>query len=126
MKKYKVIIADDIPDVRLILSEMISDFCSECIEAENGDEAVDALKNNPDTDLLLTDIEMPEMNGFELTEYIRSEMPAPLCDIPIIAITSYESPEFMERCGKIGINDVLTKPYSAVQAIKILEKYGGR
>ena len=122
MKKYKILIADDIPAIRMILSEMLEDVCSECIEAENGEEVIKAVEKNDDIDIIFTDIEMPEVNGFELTEHIR-HLDNVKSEIPIIAVTSYKSPSFSQRCQEIGFTHVLAKPYTEIEVKTIIERF---
>ncbi len=70
MKKLKILIVDDIFTNRLLLSELIKTLDHESLQAENGQEAIDHLKNE-EVDLVLMDIEMPVMNGLETCEFIR-------------------------------------------------------
>lgn len=122
MKKHKILIADDIPAIRLILREMIEDLCSECIEAENGEEVIKAVEENDNIDLIFTDIEMPEVNGFELTEHIR-DLDNKKSEIPIIAVTSYKSPSFSQRCEETGFSHVLAKPYTEIEVRDIIKRF---
>lgn len=93
--------------------------------AENGKIAVDILKSNP-IDLVVTDLKMPEMDGFELIVHINSEYP----DIPVIVMTAFGTPQIEEKLKKSGMLRMLEKPVDfdeLTQAIlKCLdEKYKG-
>ena len=82
----RVLVVEDQEDSRQIIRDMLSATDYEIIEAENGEEALAAVaKQRPD--LILMDIQMPIMDGYEATRRIKAD-PA-LCVIPIIAITSY-------------------------------------
>ena len=74
--------------------------------AENGKVAIEKLQTNS-YDIILMDLKMPEMDGFEATEYIRNTMNS---KIPIIALTADVTVEDLKRCKAIGMNDHLAKP----------------
>ncbi|MBD0343415.1 MAG: response regulator, partial [Coleofasciculus sp. Co-bin14] len=88
--------------------------------ARNGVEAVQQAKQHK-PDLILMDIQMPEMDGLEATYRIRSE--ADLAAIPIIAITALAMPGDRERCLAAGAVDYLTKPVSLKQLVNIIEQH---
>ncbi|HEV8084024.1 MAG TPA: PAS domain S-box protein [Chitinophagaceae bacterium] len=76
--------------------------------ANNGLEAISYLKRNPHYDLIIMDLQMPEMDGYEATKYIRSDMNL---SIPIIAMTASALKGEKEKCLAIGMNDYLSKPF---------------
>ena len=76
--------------------------------ANNGLEAVSYLKRNPHYDLIIMDLQMPEMDGYEATKYIRNEMNL---SVPIIAMTASALKGEKEKCMAIGMNDYLSKPF---------------
>lgn len=71
LRKLKILIVDDNDSLRMILGEIVKKFSKDVLFASNGIEALSAMKNNPDTDLILMDFFMPEMNGYEATKQIR-------------------------------------------------------
>lgn len=75
--------------------------------AENGIKGLELLRNNS-YDLILMDIQMPEMDGYETTRIIRDEMKL---NLPIIAITAHSTENEKEKCLKIGMNECLSKPF---------------
>src|SRR5690606_1019723 len=75
--------------------------------AENGIKGLELLRNNS-YDLILMDIQMPEMDGYETTRIIRNEMKL---NLPIIAITAHSTENEKEKCLKIGMNECLSKPF---------------
>lgn len=79
--------------------------------ANNGKEAL-AMLNSQKYDLILMDVQMPEMNGYELTQMIRSTLPDPVNRIPVIALTAYASVQEKEKALLLGMTDYITKPYS--------------
>jgi CheY-like chemotaxis protein len=88
--------------------------------ARNGVEAVQQAKQHK-PDLILMDIQMPEMDGLEATYRIRCE--PDLAAIPIIAITALAMPGDRERCLAAGAVDYLTKPVSLKQLVNIIEQH---
>ena len=74
--------------------------------AGNGKIAIEKLQKNP-YDIILMDLQMPEMNGFEATKYIRTIMNS---QIPIIALTADVTTVDLEKCKAVGMNDYISKP----------------
>lgn len=87
------------------------------IRAENGVEAVECLSNHPEVSLVLMDIKMPIMDGFEATRQIRKFMPA----IPIIALTAHVTTEDENLAISSGCNEYVTKPVSKTKLLEIIE-----
>ncbi|MEO5570958.1 MAG: two-component regulator propeller domain-containing protein [Bacteroidia bacterium] len=77
--------------------------------AENGKIAIEKLKNNH-YDLILMDVQMPELDGLEATKIIRSQFPAPVNQIPILAMTAGALKSETHKCIASGMNDFITKP----------------
>lgn len=119
----KVLIVDDILVNRLLLKEILKTFPDTVIkDAENGKDAIEKIISN-EFDIVLMDIEMPVMNGLEATQYIRTKLESPKCDIPIIAITAHNPNNFIHMYSKVGFNDIMIKPYSIEKIKKILNQY---
>lgn len=111
MKKYNVLIVDDILMNRILLKEVLQEFANDIKEAENGMQALEIIRSNG-IDIIFMDIEMPKMNGLEATQRIRKEMPSPINTTPIIALTAHNPLDFFEDFSTVGFNDIITKPYS--------------
>ena len=111
MRKQRILIADDSEMNRSILADMLGDEF-EILEAENGVEAVSALqKYRTEIDLVLLDIVMPEMDGFEvLTVMNRNSW---IQDIPVIMISAETAPSHVERAYSLGVTDFITRPFNA-------------
>lgn len=106
IKKVKVLVVEDIALNQLLMKTLLDDFGFERDIAANGKIAIEKLKTN-EYDVILMDLQMPEMNGFEATEYIRNTMKLTL---PIIALTADVTTADLEKCTKVGMNDYLAKP----------------
>jgi CheY-like chemotaxis protein len=79
--------------------------------AENGLIAIELLNKNI-YDIILMDIQMPQLNGYETTEIIRKQMPEPVCSIPILAQTANVMKSEMDKCFEVGMNDYISKPFA--------------
>lgn len=89
------------------------------IHVTNGQEAIKICRSNSNLDLILMDIRLPEMSGYETTENIRAFNPT----IPIIAQTGHEAEEDLQKCLNAGCNDYMRKPIITEQLIKVLHTY---
>lgn len=116
MANMKILVVDDIYTNRYLLSELIKLTGNEAILAENGEEAIEILKEE-EIQMVFMDIEMPVMNGIETTQYIRNKMPPPLNVIPIIALTAHNPELFFDDYSDVGFDELITKPY-LVEKIK--------
>ena len=106
IKNIKVLVVEDIALNQLLMKTLLDDFGFDRDIAENGKIAIEKLKNK-DYDIILMDLQMPEMNGFEATEYIRNTMNS---NIPIIALTADVTTVDLAKCKAVGMNDYLAKP----------------
>ncbi len=116
MANIRILVVDDIFTNRYLLEELIKLTGNEAILSENGEEAIEILKNE-EIHMIFMDIEMPVMNGIETTNYIRKELPSPLNVIPIIALTAHNPEQFFTDFSDVGFDELITKPYS-VEKIK--------
>jgi two-component system cell cycle response regulator DivK len=105
----RILVVEDQEDNRQIIRDMLSGTGYEILEAENGEEALAAVaKQRPD--LILMDIQMPVLDGYEATRRLRTD-PA-LSSTPIIAVTSYAPIGEEEKAREVGCNEFMLKPYS--------------
>lgn len=106
IKDTKILVVEDMELNQLLMKTLLDDFGFECEIAANGRIAVEKLKVNK-YDIVLMDLQMPEMNGFEATEYIRNTLKS---SIPIIALTADVTTVDLEKCKSVGMNDYISKP----------------
>ena len=106
VKNVRVLVAEDIPLNQLLMKTLLDDFGFECEIAENGRIAVEKLQNKTFS-VVLMDLQMPMMNGFEATDYIRNVLHS---DIPIIALTADVTTVDLAKCKAVGMNDYIAKP----------------
>ncbi|HTL89857.1 MAG TPA: response regulator, partial [Leptolyngbya sp.] len=114
----KVLIVDD--DVRNIfaLTSLLERQQIEVLYAENGREGIEVLQANPDTNAVLMDIMMPEMDGYETTQAIRQQQQ--YRSLPIIALTAKAMQGDREKCIEAGASDYITKPVDTEQLLSLL------
>ncbi|MFD1629302.1 response regulator [Pseudopedobacter beijingensis] len=118
LKDKKILIADD--DVRNIfsLSKALEKYQVRVISAIDGKDALEQLENNPDTTIVLMDMMMPEMDGYETIKRIR-QIPEHK-NLPIIAVTAKAMVGDREKCIKAGASDYISKPVDTDQLLSLL------
>jgi CheY-like chemotaxis protein len=114
----KVLIVDD--DVRNIfaLTSMLERYQMEILYAENGRDGIAVLQNTPDIDVVLMDVMMPEMDGYETTRAIRKL--SQFAQLPIIALTAKAMKGDREKCIEAGASDYITKPVDTEQLLSLM------
>ncbi len=106
INSVKVLVAEDIPLNQLLMKTLLDDYGFESEIVSNGKIAVEKLTTNI-YDIILMDLQMPELNGFEATEFIRTNLKL---NIPIIAITADVTTADLAKCKAVGMNDYIAKP----------------
>jgi PAS domain S-box-containing protein len=105
-KDVKILVVEDIALNQLLMKTLLEDFGFEMDVAGNGKIALEKLRTTR-YDIVLMDLQMPVMNGFEATEYIRNELHL---TVPIIALTADVTTVDVEKCKAVGMNDYISKP----------------
>jgi len=116
VKKYRILVADDEENIRMLLSETLKDEGYEIIEVTNGDEAVKEVKKS-DFDCVLMDVRMPVLDGMEAFLKIREIRN----NLPVIFLTAYGSSDLAIKAMKKGAYDYLTKPFD-LEELKVKVK----
>ncbi|WP_291099401.1 MULTISPECIES: hybrid sensor histidine kinase/response regulator [unclassified Flavobacterium] len=119
IKDLKILIAEDDEASEMLISITFKEFSKEILKARNGFEAVEVCRNNPDTDLILMDIQMPVMNGHEATRQIRQFNK----DIVIIAQTAFGLSGDREKAIAAGCNDYIAKPINRAELLALIQKH---
>ncbi|HPE85929.1 MAG: ATP-binding protein [Bacteroidales bacterium] len=115
----KILIVEDEQNNYRYLYEILKPYHLQICHAENGTEAVDFIKNNPDTDLVLMDIKIPVLNGYEATRRIKELRP----EVPVIAQTAYALAGDEEKARDAGCTAYLSKPIRRLDILDILKAY---
>ena len=116
--KKTILVVDDEPELRNVLAIRLSSGGYEVIESGNGKEAIAALASEP-FDVVLMDVEMPEMDGIEATKAVR----AMGIKTPIVAITAHAFGSEVQKCLDMGMNDYISKPVKPESIATAIEKY---
>ncbi|MFV8326031.1 ATP-binding protein [Flavobacterium sp. ZS1P14] len=105
-ENIKVLVVEDIALNQLLIKIILLDFGYDVTIADNGKLGIENLEKN-NYDIILMDLQMPEMNGFEATAHIRNTIKS---DIPIIALTADVTSADVKKCKAVGMNDYVSKP----------------
>ena len=108
ISKAKILIVDDLEMNREILEEMIKDMGGEPLLAESGEEALEVIGRQC-PELILTDISMPGMNGYELCKILKRKKETR--NVPVIFISAYDEPQDIVEGLTLGGEDYITKPF---------------
>lgn len=119
VKNLRILIADDDEASNQLIAISVKDFANEIVTAITGKEAIEACKNNPDFDLVLMDIQMPVINGYEATKKIREFNKK----VIIIAQTAFALSGDREKSIAAGCNDYISKPIKKGELETIIQKY---
>lgn len=113
-----LIVEDDLSSYRL-LEALFRRTKVNIIHAQAGEEAVEKCKNNPGIDLVLMDIQLPKMDGYEATKKIKSYRR----NLPVIAQTAHAMEEDKVACHKAGCDDYMSKPINKNQLLEMISKF---
>jgi len=116
----RILVVEDQEDNRQILRDLLGNAGYEMVEAENGEEALAAVAREQ-PDLILMDIQLPIMDGYEATRRIKSD-PATK-SIPIIVVTSYALSGDEGKAREAGCDAYVTKPYSPRQLLAKVREF---
>ncbi len=119
LKNTSILVAEDEESSVLLVKEILKGECEKIVHATNGRDAIDKLKNNPEIAIILMDIKMPEMNGYEASRQIRTFNN----DVVIIAQTAYAMTGDREKALQAGCNEYITKPLIKNELLKIIYNF---
>ncbi|NOY36642.1 MAG: response regulator [Chlorobi bacterium] len=119
LSRFKVLLAEDDEINFLFMREILKKTGVKLIRATNGFEVMKYIRKNKGIDLILMDMEMPEMNGYEATMQLKKDYP----QIPVIAQTAYASPEEKNKCLETGCDDYIAKPIQMHKLYTLLRQY---
>ena len=109
-----ILVADDEDLNFILLNEVLSALGIIVLRAENGEKAVELVANREDIDLVLMDLKMPVMDGYEATKIIKKAYPL----LPIIALTAYSQDSDREKALSCGCSDFISKPFDRKELIE--------
>lgn len=118
-KKQTILIAEDDNINFLLFQKIMKNYNYTILRAKNGQEAVDICRKNPEISLILMDIKMPILSGFEAILQIKPILPS----IPIIAQTAYSSEEDKVKIKNAGFTDYISKPLERIKLNQLIQTY---
>ncbi len=119
--KQRALVVDDMERNRSAIKTFLFLCRFEVDTADDGLQAQELLKKNSYA-VVFSDIEMPNMNGFELLGWIRKSSPA--SDVPVIMLSTLDSPEVIERCKRLGASAYIVKPFTNDKMKEALKSAG--
>jgi len=117
-RRATIMVVDDSLTVRKVTSRALQKRGMEVLIAKDGVDALEQLRGDQLPDVMLVDIEMPRMDGYELTTRIRQD--GRLKNIPIIMITSRAGEKHRKKAFDLGVNDYMSKPYQEDQLVETI------
>jgi CheY-like chemotaxis protein len=114
----KILVVDDNENIRVILKQMLEDGGYAVQTAKGGEEALETMKTKR-FDMLIADINMPGMTGFELLEKSKRAYP----QIPVIFVTAYRKDKNLVRSVNIGLSDYIEKPFKMDEVLRIIKEH---
>ena len=119
LKNLKILIAEDDETSEMLITIGVAKFGKEILKARTGIETVEICRNNRDIDLILMDIQMPDLNGYEATRQIRQ-----FCkDVVVIAQTAFGLSGDREKAIEAGCNDYISKPINKEELHSLIQKH---
>jgi YesN/AraC family two-component response regulator len=119
LKSIKILFVEDEEDLCTIISDTLSKLQANFHTAKNGKVALEKFKEEGDFDLIVTDINMPVMNGLELIKNIREELNS---DIPIVIMSAHTEPEYIKSAEELGVKNYLLKPFDFIKFINLVSE----
>jgi len=124
-KKQRILLVDDEELNRKLCERILIREGFSVFEAKNGKEAMELMAKSPSGhfDLIVMDIQMPEMNGYEATKRIRSMDREDAKKIPIIALSANDTEEDIRLSKEYGMNDHMVKPFNIPKIVDVIRSY---
>ena len=120
-----ILVAEDVPTNQLIIRDLLESLGATVLLADNGRLAIEALATNAEAiDLILMDIQMPEMDGLEATRRIRAGNVR--ADVPVIALTAHALDNERQKASEAGMSGFLTKPIEPEQLLETIQRHAPR
>jgi YesN/AraC family two-component response regulator len=120
LRELKLLFVEDEEDLITIIEDTLTKLQSNFLTARNGEEALKVLENHPDIDAVITDINMPLMNGIELIEQMNQKG----LTMPVIVMSAHTEAEYLEKAKALGVKNYLLKPFDFIKFIDLIVNMG--
>jgi len=116
LRSLKLLFVEDENDLIEIISDTLFKLDANFLTAKNGVEALEIIEKNPDIDIILTDINMPIMNGLVMIEKLKERNNK----IPIIVTSAHTEIDYINKAKNLGVNNYLLKPFDFINVINLI------
>lgn len=116
LRSLKLLFVEDEQDLLDIISGALVKLKANFLTANNGEEALVKLEENSDIDAVITDINMPYMNGLEMIKIMKDRG----LDIPIIVMSAHTETEYLEKAKELGVDEYILKPFDFIKFIDLI------
>ncbi|RXJ90265.1 two-component system response regulator [Arcobacter sp. CECT 8983] len=116
LRALKLLFVEDEDDLIEIISDTLDKLDTNYLTAKNGEEALKIIEENPDLSMVITDINMPVMNGLEMIEELKKRD----INLPIIVMSAHTEIEYINKAKDLGVNDYLLKPFDFIKFINLI------
>ena len=119
LQQFKLLFVEDEEDLINIISATLVKLRANFVTARNGQHALEVLDKNNDVDVIITDINMPIMNGLDMIKAIRNSN-KPYKDVQIIIMSAHTETEYLDSAKALGIEEYLLKPFDFMKFIEFM------
>jgi YesN/AraC family two-component response regulator len=116
IREYKMLFVEDEEDLISIITDTLTKLKIDFLTARNGQEALEVINENSDIDVVITDINMPYMNGLELIEKLNEIRPS----LPVIIMSAHTETEYIKSAKELGVDNYLLKPFDFMKFIELM------
>jgi len=116
LRGLKLLFVEDEEDLLSIISDALHKLKANYLTATNGVEALEILEENPDIDAVITDINMPYMNGLDMIRTMKEKG----LDMPIIIMSAHTETEYISKAKEYGVDEYLLKPFDFIKFIELI------
>ncbi|MGB6328364.1 MAG: response regulator [Halarcobacter sp.] len=116
LKSLKLLFVEDEEDLMEIITDTLNKLEANFLSARNGEEALAVIEKNSDIDLIITDLNMPVMNGFTMAKELLKKGNK----IPIIVMSAHTETDYIENARELGIENYLLKPFDFIKFIDLV------
>lgn len=116
LRELKLLFVEDEEDLINIITDTLNKLQANFVTARNGQEGLDVLAQHDDIDAVITDINMPIMNGLEMIEEIKKTNK----DLPIVIMSAHTETEYIRSAKELGVENYLLKPFDFIKFIELM------
>mgnify|MGYP006283238055 CR=1 FL=1 len=116
LRNLKVLFVEDEGDLLSIITDALNKLKANYLTAKDGEEGLQLVKQNPDIDIVVTDINMPNMDGLEMIKEIQGMG----INMPFIIMSAHTETEYISKAKDLGVEDYLLKPFDFVNFIELI------